>query len=137
MRSFQHVTYAALILGGIAIGGCKPSEPAAPVAPTTMTAPETNGPVVTPATMPVPSASQTEVVIPAQTPPAAKDLTHVLTADEPFYLNEPGASPKPIGTLKAGTKVLVLIPGATYSQVLTDKGISCYTMTDGLKPLGK
>jgi hypothetical protein len=33
--------------------------------------------------------------------------------------------------------VLVLIPGATYSQVVSDTGVQAYTETDGLKPLGK
>jgi len=39
--------------------------------------------------------------------------------------------------LKEGAKVLVIVPGAQYSQVVTDKGISAYTPTDGLKPIGK
>ena len=139
MRAIFTLSTAALILGGIVTVGCHKSGETAPDSPgpTTMTVPETNGPAVGPSTMPVPSAKQTEVVLPATTPPAAKDLTHALTKDEPFYLNEPGASPQPVGILKAGSKVLVLIPGATYSQVITDKGVSAYVPTDGLSPLGK
>ena len=75
--------------------------------------------------------------LPAGPPPAAKDLTHVLTKDEPFFASEPTPGAAPSGTLKSGSKVLVLIPGAEYSQVITDTGVSAYTFTDGLKPLGK
>ena len=142
MRIIQNISAAALLVGSLAVVGCHKSAESAPEVPgpTTMMAPETNGNVsgVTgPTTMAVPSAKQTEVVLPATAPPAAKDLTHMLTKDEPFYLNEPGANPQPVGTLKAGTKVLVLIPGATFSQVITDKGISAYVPTDGLSPVGK
>jgi hypothetical protein len=120
MRRIHTLSAAALVVGGLVIGGCKPSEPApTPMTPTAMT------------------PAQPEVPMPATTPPAAKDLTHVLAVDQPFYLSEPGAAPKPAGTLMAGSKVLVLIPGAMYSQVLTDKGISAFTLTAGLNPLGK
>ncbi|HWE00931.1 MAG TPA: hypothetical protein VG326_00875 [Tepidisphaeraceae bacterium] len=128
---------ALIALGLFAVGGCHKAGDSPTVEPTTMTAPPTNGMPAGPTTMAVPPANQTEVALPAAKPPAAKDLTHVLTKDEPYYLNEPGANPTAVGTLKAGSKVLVLIPGSPYSQVLTDTGISAYIMTDGLKPLGK
>jgi hypothetical protein len=86
----------------------------------------------TPTTMPAPVVS-----LPTTTPPAAKDLTHVLTKDQPIFLDMPSGEAKPVGTLKEGSKVLVMVPGADYSQVTTDKGIEVYTATDGLKPLGK
>ncbi|HEX4794671.1 MAG TPA: hypothetical protein VH370_12800 [Humisphaera sp.] len=74
----------------------------------------------------------------AMTPPAAKDLTHTLAKDEPYFTSEPsGPGAAPAGMLKSGTKVLMVIPGAMYSQVITDTGMSAYTMTDGLQPLGK
>ena len=107
--------------------GCHTASSEPPSA-TTMPAPETNMKAAGPATMPVPSAAA----------PAAKDMTHVLTKDEPYFTAEPSsATATPAGTLKAGSKVLVIIPGAPYSQVVTDAGVSAYTMTDGLKPLGK
>ena len=106
-------TAGFIVLSGLAVGGCTSSS--AP--PTTM-----------PTTMPSM----------AMTPPAAKDLTHALTKDEPYFTSEPTTpSAAPAGTLKAGSKVLVVIPGAMYSQVITDTGMSAYTLTDGLQPLGK
>jgi hypothetical protein len=75
--------------------------------------------------------------MPKLTPPPAKDLTHELAMDEPYFLDEPKAGEKPAGMLKKGSKVLVMIPGAEYSQVTTDTGISAYTPTEGLNPLGK
>ena len=122
------------MLGGMALVGCQTP---ATSTPTTMAVTGGQGAPVGPATMPVPSANQTEITLPSGPPPAAKDLTHVLSKDEPFFLNEPTADSKPVGMLKAGDKVLVVIPGATYSQVITSKGVSAYTVTDGLMPLGK
>jgi hypothetical protein len=75
--------------------------------------------------------------MPVAAPPAAKDMTHVLEKDQPYFTTAPTASATPAGTLPTGSKVLVMSPGAPYSQVVTDKGISAYTATDGLKPLGK
>lgn len=131
----KHTGLAAIVMiTGAALVGCHSSSSG----PTTMSVPETNMQSAGPTTMPVPSANQTEVALPSTTPPAAKDLTHVLTKDEPLFINEPdSSSSKPVTTLKEGTKMLVVIPGATYSQVITDRGITGYTMTDGLKPLGK
>jgi len=129
---------AMVVVGAMALGGCHSATPDATTQPTTMPMPTSNAPMAGPAaTMPVAPAKAMEVTIPAGPPPADKDLTHVLTKDEPFFLSEPGATDTPVGTLKSGSKVLVLIPGAQYSQVITDKGISAYTLTDGLKPLGK
>lgn len=98
-----------------------------PAQPTTMPAPEANMKSTGPATMPVPSAMM----------PAEKDMTHVLAKDEPYFTSEPTAASLPAGTLKQGSKVLLLVPGAEYSKVLTDKGVNAYTATDGLQPLGK
>ncbi len=55
--------------------------------------------------MAVPPANQMEVVpCPLPTPPADKDLTHVLTKDEPFYLNEPGADPSRVARSRKDRK---------------------------------
>jgi hypothetical protein len=96
-----------------------------------MPMPETNMKTPGPTTMAVPE------VTPPPGAPAAKDLTHSITKDQPYYSSMPAAGATPAGTLKAGSKVLVLIPGADYSQVITDMGVTAYTSTDGLKPLGK
>ena len=112
-------------VAGNALLGCHAASPEGPTA-TSMPAPDVT-------TMPASPATQ-----PTAAMPAAKDMTHVLTKDEPYYTVDPAAgSATPAGTLKAGSKVLVIIPGAPYSQVVTDMGVSAYTMTEGLKPLGK
>ena len=111
-------------MGALGAMGCKSmtSTPATTMpAPTTMAATMTMTP---PTTMPAAA-------------PAAKDMTHVLEKEQPYFTSEPGPSATPAGMLAMGSKVLVIIPGAPYSQVMTDKGISAYTATDGLKPLGK
>ena len=113
MRRLQVFSLGLMTIGGVVVGGCASSPPPA-------TQPMAMGPAA-----------------PMVKPPEAKDLTHVLTQDEPYFASEPTASSPPSGTLKAGSKVLVLIPGAQYSQVITDMGVSAYTVTDGLKPLGK
>ena len=142
MRSLK-TSAAALIFAAAMTAGChhdnpnSGSPPPAADAPTTMPTPMGNMSMPGPTTMPVPSANQTTVVLPSAPAPAEKDLTHVLTKDEPFFINEPAAAATPAATLKEGSKVLVVIPGAQYSQVITDKGLTGYTMTEGLKPLGK
>ena len=121
-------------IGAAGLIGCKstPSD-----APTTMPAPMANMTTGGPTTMPV--APATPPVVPTTPTPAApaKVMTHELTKDQPYFTDMPTASSTPAGTLKAGAKVLLLIPGADYSQVETDMGITYYTPTDGLKPLGK
>jgi hypothetical protein len=67
--------------------------------------------------------------------PAASSMTHALTKDEPFYPSMPGTDAKSLGMVKSGTKVLVMIPGATYSKVLTEDGATVYVGTDGLEPI--
>jgi hypothetical protein len=106
--------------------------------PTTMPAPAANMSTGGPTTMPIAPALPT--VVPATpTPPApAKVMTHELTKDQPFFVDMPtGPNPPSQGLLRAGSKVLLLIPGAEYSQIETDMGITYFTPTDGLKPLGK
>jgi hypothetical protein len=126
MRSIQ-ASFGILLVGSalVAAGCGSKSAPPAESMPATM-----------------PAATMPAMVMPTPTvamvkPPADKDLTHVLTKDEPYFSDMPSAGATPAGTLKEGSKVLVLIPGTDYSQVTTDKGVSAYTATDGLKPLGK
>jgi len=90
---------------------------------------------------PVPPALRPEAAKPAPAPkvepatkPAepAKAMTHVLTKDQPFFTSMPmAAGPKPAGTIKAGTKVLLLIPGS-YAQVETTAGKQIYTAIEGI-----
>jgi hypothetical protein len=129
----RFATKKALLLCGVAalgVAGCKSTNSSSP---TTMPAPETNMKMPGSTTMPVAAANPP----PVAAAPAAKDMTHVLEKDQPYFTTEPGPSATPAGTLAMGSKVLVMAPGAPYSQVVTDKGLSAYTATDGLKPLGK
>ena len=143
MRSSTSSFAGLLLIGAVMAAGChhdnpnSGSPPPAADAPTTMPTPSGNMLMPGPTTMPVPSAKQTTVTLPSAPAPAEKDLTHVLTKDEPFFVNEPATTATPAATLKEGSKVLVVIPGAQYSQVITDTGLTGYTMTQGLKPLGK
>lgn len=126
--SLSHMSLSLALLAGIAAGGCS-STTATPAASTQ--------PAATAAPAPTPTPPAKGPAAAMVTPPAAKDLTHVLTKDEPYYASEPTPGMPMSGTLKAGSKVLLLIPGTTYSQVISDTGISAYMETDGLKPLGK
>lgn len=135
MRKTQ-LSMGLLVLAGLAVGGCSSTSGTA----STSAAPTTAPSVVAAPAAPAPAAAPAPVGPPAATvtPPAAKDLTHVLIIDEPYYATEPTSkTTPPSGTLKSGVKVLVLIPGAEYTQIISDTGISAYTVTDGLKPLGK
>lgn len=87
----------------------------------------------TPAPKPTPPAP---VVAPkpAEVKPAtpAKEMTHMLTAEQPYYTAMPmSADAKPAGKLAKGTKVLLLIPGS-YCQVETADGKTVYTKIDGV-----
>jgi hypothetical protein len=118
------------ILSAAAIVGCKSGT----ATPTDTTPP----PAVTPATQPstaMPNQGKMPTPPVTLTKPDPATMTHVLTKDEPFYESMPGADAKAMGELKSGTKVLLMVPGAMYSKVLTDSGETVYTMTDGLDPI--
>jgi hypothetical protein len=66
--------------------------------------------------------------------PAAADLTHVLTKDSPYYKSSPMQGKAPDGTFKSGTKVLLLMPMGSYSQVQAESGVKGYVPTDSLQP---
>jgi hypothetical protein len=68
------------------------------------------------------------------TPPPAV-MTHQLVKDEPSFDAQPLADSKPAGTLKSGTKVLLLIPGSPYTKVLTEDGATTFVLTDGIEPI--
>jgi hypothetical protein len=64
-----------------------------------------------------------------------KTMTHMLVKDQPYFVS-PAAGAKPAGTLKAGTKVLLLIPGST-AQVETADAMTVYTPIDGVELISK
>ena len=126
-----HLTLGLIVLASVAVGGCGSGSTSTPATQPTMAA--TMPAAVTPTPAAVGPAAR---VVKA---PGPKDLTHVLTMDQPYFAGEPAPGAPPSGTLKSGSKVLVVIPGPLggYSQVISDTGIEAFTMTDGLKPLGK
>lgn len=104
----------AAALAGIALAAGCTKEPAGP---TTMPAMATTKPVVA--------------------APAVPDkMTHKVAVEQPYFTKMPMAGAKPAGTLKAGTKVMMVIPGAN-SQVETADGMLVYTPRDGLELLVK
>lgn len=136
-----------LVICGICVMGCSSSKPPENAPPTSgnMASPPATAPAVS-------TPNSTATPPPAVTPPTAnmatpatppvvaladKDTTHVLTQDEPYYDGSPGASTTPSGTLKSGSKVLLMVPGSPYSEVETQTGKTVYTVTAGLKPVGK
>lgn len=97
-------------------------EPPKPAVPAPADKPGVNKAAATPAPAPVPD----------------KVMTHVLTKPQPFYAAVPtAAAATPTGTLPAGTKVLLVIPGSDYCQVETPTGATVYTMTDGVESITK
>jgi len=123
-------------VGAAGLAGCMKASPdSPPPTATTMPMPDTNMKSPGPTTMAVPSAAA--AAQPTAAAPAAKDMTHSITKDQPYFTAMPGPGVAPAGTLKAGSKVLVIVPQVPYSQAITDTGISVYTATDGLQPLGK
>lgn len=95
-----------------------------------------------PATVPPPptptvTGNATPPPVVASTLPPEKDMTHSFTKDTPYFADKPTASATPSGTFKAGTKVIVLIPGAPYAKVQSLDGVVAYASIDNLEPLGK
>lgn len=129
MTRVKALALASCVTVGAVLAGCK-SESSPP--------PTTPAPAVTPATQPsMVMPNQGKMPEPPVTleKPAPSSMTHVLTKEEPYYSSMPGADAKAIGTLKSGTKVLVMVPGDPDSKVLTEDGATVYVPTDGLDPI--
>ena len=135
MKIASTSTVFALMIGA-AVAGCKSDSSDEPTAATSGTMTETAAtttPPPAPTTKPTATASTPAVATPAL---ADKDMTHVLAKDESYYAGMPAAGKAPAGKLKAGTKVIVVMPRGSYSQVMTADGKSVYTSTAALKPVG-
>jgi hypothetical protein len=104
------------------------TRPTASMTPTT-TMKKASAPAPAPAVAPA-------VAVTGMTPVPEKDLTHVVSEDSPYYASSPAQGKPADGTLKAGTKVLVMMPRGAFSQVVTADGKRVYTTTSGLKPIG-
>jgi hypothetical protein len=118
----------ALLAGAVCVGCAKDEKK-----DTSMTMKTSSAATVSPTTQP---ASPTNTAAaPAMMVPD-KDMTHVLTQDEAYYSTSPAQARKPDGTLKAGTKVVLLMPRGSYAQVMTADGKRVYTSLGALKPMG-
>ena len=122
---------AVAILGGVACTGCAKDEK--DTDSSTITTTTTSAPTTKPASPAMTTSTPAE---PAATAVPDKDMTHVLTKDEAFYTASPAQAKKPDGTLKSGTKVVLLMPRGSYAQVMTADGKRVYTSTAALKPVG-
>jgi hypothetical protein len=155
-KSTKLVAAAAILSAAVSagiVGGCH-SEPAEPSQSTK----EGNGAMKNPTGMerPQPTGSSGATVKPTEstkegsgamkTPagmakpapePALKasDLTHVVTTDTPYYKSSPAQGRPADGTFKGGTKVLLLMPMGSYSQVQAESGAKGYVATESLKPI--
>ena len=135
MKNMMKTSAAVALLSGAVLAGCESNKSeTAKALPSDMKAPATQ-PAVTTMT-PAKSATPASPA-PAVTPVPEKDLTHVVSTDSPYYASSPAQGRPADGTLKAGTKVLVMMPRGPYSQVVTADGRRVYTTTAGLKPVGQ
>jgi hypothetical protein len=129
MTRVKALTLASFVALGGMFAGCKSGS---------STPPDSTPPAVTPATQPsmvMPNQGKPPEPPTTLEKPATSSMTHMLTKDEPFFPSMPGADAKSLGMVKSGTKCLVLIPGDTYSKVLTEDGATVYVGTEGLEPL--
>jgi hypothetical protein len=129
---------AAALLAGVVCGGCAKDEKKSDTTMKTTTSTKTTTPspvTASPTTNPSVTATTATPAAPAAAVPE-KDMTHVLTKDEAYYAASPAQATKPDGTLKAGTKVVLLMPRGSYAQVMTGDGKRVYTSTAALKPVG-
>ena len=126
---------AAVLLSGVVCAGCaKDEKTEVDTRPIKTTTTATASPTTKPTT-PTATVKPSMPAAPAITV-ADKDMTHVLTKDEPYYTFSPAQAKPPDGTLKAGTRVVLLMPRGSYSQVMTCDGKRVYTSTAALKPVG-
>ena len=134
MKLLKATTTFGIIMAAAA-AGCK-SSTSEPSTTSSTPTPTTKSPGPSETTMaPVTTASKSTPAI--ATPALAdKDMTHVLAKDEAYFSTMPVAGRSPDGTLKAGTKVVVMMPRGAYSQVITADGRRVYTTTAALKPVG-
>ena len=144
MNVIKATTALGLIVAAAA-AGCKsstsePSTAPAPAGAAEMKAASetTMAPLSAGATPPPEAPAAAASAAPAVATPALadKDMTHVLAKDEAYFSSAPMSGRKPDGTLKAGTRVVVMMPRGSYSQVMTADGKRVYTTTAALKPVG-
>ena len=131
MRNLLNGSISAAVLVAATLTGCAKDEPA--TAKTTTVASATTKPAVTvSATMPAAVAAPAPAVAMTE-----KDMTHEVTAETPVFGSMPvAADATPAVMLKAGDKVLVVVPRGKYAQITTVGGVKGYVATASLKPIG-
>lgn len=68
--------------------------------------------------------------------PKEADMTHEVMSEQGYYMSMPAsATAKPDGMMPSGSKVLVMVPGSTYSKVMMSNGKVGYMMTKYLEPV--
>lgn len=68
--------------------------------------------------------------------PKEADMTHEVMSEQPYFMSMPAApTAKGDGMMPAGSKVLVMVPGSTYSKVMMSNGKVGYMMTKYLEPV--
>ncbi len=110
-----------LLLVIVFVSGCASDTP--PPAPT----PETPAP----AQAETPAPAQAEA--PATSPQSATFSGHPLSADTVYYLDGPQQSRPPDGTLKAGTKVMVIQDSGSYCRVRSEDGIVAFVAAGSIQ----
>jgi hypothetical protein len=120
---------AMALFAAVVCSGCaEDAKDEEPTTGTAMSTPTTASPAMKTST---PAPAVAAVAVPE------KDMTHVVTKDEPYFAATPAQAKKADGTLKAGTKVVLMMPRGPYAQVMTADGKRVYTSTAGLSPVGK
>ncbi len=68
------------------------------------------------------------------TKPAKFTVTHLITAEEVYYLDGPQQARAPDGKFKKGTKVQLVQDSGSYSVVVSESGVRAYVSTASLNP---
>jgi hypothetical protein len=66
-------------------------------------------------------------------PESAISSGHALAANTEYYLDGPQQARPPDGTLKAGTKVMVIEDAGSYCRVRSEDGIVAFIAADAIK----
>lgn len=69
------------------------------------------------------------------TKPSEFTVTHLVTAEEFYYLDGPQQARAPDGKFKKGTRVQLVQDSGSYSVVVSESGIRAYVSTASLKPV--
>jgi hypothetical protein len=69
-----------------------------------------------------------------KTPATRETWTHQLTQDEAWYEN-PAQGRPPNGTIRKGSKVRVLNPAGSYTDVLSEDGVRGFVSSESLRAL--